>query len=534
VTIELLALENAEPPAEGQVAPTVDEASFATVFAELTGGPVSSSADDVSGDAVVEDEAPSETVVVDPAAILALWSDVETPTDVQPAAIAEPDSASNPVADPDQAPGNPLAGETAVVVPDVPDVAAAQRVTEASAPIAPSARSAPSARTVPAAPAAVPRARLESVEAVAAVAEQSVAAVAADAAPVGQVADGDPRAFEPQLALSEAPAPGNVVSSEAGPFEAPVRQWPVGPEAEHPVEAPRSQAGSGTSGRRSATPAPIAQPAEAFEALAPARPPASARANGVAVDAHSAPPTDATSGRTQLAETFAPAAPPAGTVTRESGNDAAEGDAGGAGDGSLEHRAETPVVRPSLASELARALGEAEAAVETPLPAAEPAPAHLPRAAAAASPVPAQPGAPSGPSPAFTAPAAMRAFAPPAEHDDVIVPQLVRAMHLQMVRGVGEARLHLEPHHLGAVSVALRVANGVVSAVVTAEQPSVRHWIEAHESTLRQALADQGLELEKLQVHEDGRSPFDESRRHDEPARRRTPRRDTATFELVA
>ena len=136
---------------------------------------------------------------------------------------------------------------------------------------------------------------------------------------------------------------------------------------------------------------------------------------------------------------------------------------------------------------------------------------------------------------AVFAPAVVKAFAPPAEGDEVVVPQLVRAMHLQMVRGVGEARLQLEPQHLGAVSIALRVEHGVVSAVVTAEQAGVRQWIETHESTLRQALAEQGLLLDKLQVQRDGQSPFDRSpREHDGPPPRRAPRRDTATFELLA
>jgi flagellar hook-length control protein FliK len=133
------------------------------------------------------------------------------------------------------------------------------------------------------------------------------------------------------------------------------------------------------------------------------------------------------------------------------------------------------------------------------------------------------------------APAVLKSFASAAADDEVVVPQLVRAMHLQVVRGGGAARLQLEPHHLGAVSVALRVENGVVSAMVTAEQAGVRHWIQAHETTLRQALAEQGLVLDELRVEADDEPANGRSgREYDGAPRRRSRRPDTATFELVA
>ncbi len=122
-----------------------------------------------------------------------------------------------------------------------------------------------------------------------------------------------------------------------------------------------------------------------------------------------------------------------------------------------------------------------------------------------------------------------------APADDVVLPQLVRAMRLQVAGGVGEARIQLDPEHLGAVTVNLRVEGGVVSAVVTAEQAGVRQWIESHEASLRQALAEQGLLLDRLHVERDGRPPGEgPSQGQDGTPRRRTPRRDTATFELLA
>jgi hypothetical protein len=119
--------------------------------------------------------------------------------------------------------------------------------------------------------------------------------------------------------------------------------------------------------------------------------------------------------------------------------------------------------------------------------------------------------------------------------DDPVVPQLVKALHVQLRNGVGEARVQLDPHHLGAVSVTLRVDGGVVSAVITAEQPAVRHWLEAHESSLRGALADQGLQLDRLRVEPDGQSSDGRAPTgHEPPPRRRMLRKETATFERVA
>ncbi|HEY6506373.1 MAG TPA: flagellar hook-length control protein FliK, partial [Vicinamibacterales bacterium] len=122
-----------------------------------------------------------------------------------------------------------------------------------------------------------------------------------------------------------------------------------------------------------------------------------------------------------------------------------------------------------------------------------------------------------------------------AQANDVVLPQLVRAMRLQLVGGVGEARIQLDPKHLGAVTVNLRVEHGVVSAVVTAEQTAVRLLIENNELSLRQALSEQGLLLDKLHVERDGRSLEDRPSHGREGApRRRPPRKDTATFELLA
>jgi flagellar hook-length control protein FliK len=84
-----------------------------------------------------------------------------------------------------------------------------------------------------------------------------------------------------------------------------------------------------------------------------------------------------------------------------------------------------------------------------------------------------------------------------------LTPQIVKAVSLLWRDGVGEARLRLEPERLGSVTVSLRVERGIVTARVTADMPAVRDWIRAHEADLRDSLASQGLELDRIVVSAD-------------------------------
>jgi flagellar hook-length control protein FliK len=113
--------------------------------------------------------------------------------------------------------------------------------------------------------------------------------------------------------------------------------------------------------------------------------------------------------------------------------------------------------------------------------------------------------------------------------------QLVQSMRTQFRNGIGEAVVRLNPDHLGAVSISLRVERGTVTASVAAESPSVRAWLESQEQTLRQNLAGQGLNLDRLVVHPDER---DQARQQDEAAsKRRQPRNppdpDAPVFEII-
>ena len=104
--------------------------------------------------------------------------------------------------------------------------------------------------------------------------------------------------------------------------------------------------------------------------------------------------------------------------------------------------------------------------------------------------------------------------------------------------GVGTAVVHLEPDYLGAVSISLRVENGVVTASLHAENPQVRGWMEANASLLRESLSGQGLSLDRLLITDeriaDERSSGRRQQQEQEQHARQRPRRDeSTTFEVV-
>ena len=102
--------------------------------------------------------------------------------------------------------------------------------------------------------------------------------------------------------------------------------------------------------------------------------------------------------------------------------------------------------------------------------------------------------------------------------------QLVRAIKLQWRDGIGEARIRLNPPHLGEVQVALQVRQGAVSAVLTSDSDVVRGWMRSQSHELKAMLASQGLELDQLLVEEDRRSKQQADQAFDQTSRR-SPRR---------
>lgn len=112
--------------------------------------------------------------------------------------------------------------------------------------------------------------------------------------------------------------------------------------------------------------------------------------------------------------------------------------------------------------------------------------------------------------------------------------QIVRSIVVQVAGGVSEARLRINPAHLGEVTVRLRVERDGVTAVLHADSPQVSAWIEAHQEDLRAALSAQGLQLEGLTVTTD---PDERRREQPEPEARRRARPRAAdagkTFDLM-
>lgn len=121
--------------------------------------------------------------------------------------------------------------------------------------------------------------------------------------------------------------------------------------------------------------------------------------------------------------------------------------------------------------------------------------------------------------------------------------QIVRSLKVQWTGGLSEARVTLRPEFLGEVVATITVEQGVVSATLQADTPEVRHWIEAHTSSLRDALVEHGLKLDRLTVAEPAREPADADRqgrpRGRQPEappsrRRRAPDAHDSQFELTA
>jgi len=124
--------------------------------------------------------------------------------------------------------------------------------------------------------------------------------------------------------------------------------------------------------------------------------------------------------------------------------------------------------------------------------------------------------------------------------------QVVQSIRLQAAGAGGEAIVRLRPDYLGELVVAVKVENGAVTAALQSDTPAVRRWVEANEATLRQGLAEHGLQLDRLTVTGDepttgtserhdrrhDRSPEDEESPQPESRRRRQQDPD-ATFEVI-
>ena len=120
--------------------------------------------------------------------------------------------------------------------------------------------------------------------------------------------------------------------------------------------------------------------------------------------------------------------------------------------------------------------------------------------------------------------------------------QIVKSIRMQWTGGLGEARVTLRPEYLGEVVATIKVDQGVVTATLQADTPEVRRWMESHTATLRDALVEQGLKLDRLTIGEPEREQAQHQRqgkprpRQQDARRPRTPRDAAAPdtpFEVV-
>jgi len=136
--------------------------------------------------------------------------------------------------------------------------------------------------------------------------------------------------------------------------------------------------------------------------------------------------------------------------------------------------------------------------------------------------------------------------APGAVEADVateLTAHVVQSIRLQAMGSGGEAIVRLRPDYLGELVVAVKVENGAVSAALRSDTPAVRRWVESNEATLRLALAEHGLQLDRLTISDEapstetGAREREDRQEHEDESqpqsrRQRKPAPD-ATFEVV-
>ena len=104
-----------------------------------------------------------------------------------------------------------------------------------------------------------------------------------------------------------------------------------------------------------------------------------------------------------------------------------------------------------------------------------------------------------------------------------------------------EKVLRLNPGFLGGMRVGVEVDGNSVVASLEATSADVREWIQRNEPVLRQALADQGLHLERLVIIDDDSRPASDDERgtgeqsqqqQREPSKRSRRPETEGTFEI--
>jgi hypothetical protein len=87
-----------------------------------------------------------------------------------------------------------------------------------------------------------------------------------------------------------------------------------------------------------------------------------------------------------------------------------------------------------------------------------------------------------------------------------LVDQVVKALQLEIKGPVSEMRLHLEPESLGELALRVRVDEGKLQARIEVTQPAVKAIIEGNLPQLRQSLAAQGIQMDRIDIATQDRS----------------------------
>ena len=81
-----------------------------------------------------------------------------------------------------------------------------------------------------------------------------------------------------------------------------------------------------------------------------------------------------------------------------------------------------------------------------------------------------------------------------------VMEQIVNHMRFEVRGDMAEVRIQLKPEHLGEVSMRIAAQNGIVTAQFVAESQRVKEIIEASFNQLRDALAEQGINIAEIEV----------------------------------
>lgn len=81
-----------------------------------------------------------------------------------------------------------------------------------------------------------------------------------------------------------------------------------------------------------------------------------------------------------------------------------------------------------------------------------------------------------------------------------VMEQIVNHMRFEVRGDMAEIRIQLKPEHLGEVSMRIAAQNGIVTAQFVAESQRVKEIIEAGFNQLRDALAEQGINIAEIEV----------------------------------